>query len=1102
MLRRFLAGILTAAIFAAVAPLGALAQSDTGEIDIAVTDVATKAPVVLARVLLDGPVVASEFTGDNGKVRFTNVPNGIYRARVAARGYQVVTSSNFEVIDGRVVGVDVALALSTQLKVIGSVEAHSSATISTSTIDAASAQRKLSDTLAQALGKLSGVTVDTSSGDSDATQTISLEGQDPTQTALSLDGIPLNAPGTAGDLKAIGSDLFSGSSVRFGPQAGGLAGGVNFQTLEPTITWQSAFTLSAGSNGKNNYSAAESGSFGKLGVAAMHTYRATPSLLDGMFYRDASGLAYDHQGDQNSTGNLLKLRYQLNDAQTLTGMVLSSSNGSESVCTQFTGLLPCGSGPNNFHDSRYDLYSLTDNALLGETQIQAAFFGTASRTTNDLLNRFVDGVAAPTGTTSDRRSSGFSVNATLPARDRHTISINAYSTNTTTHFTPLVPQARPFLGADQRASYGAITVSDSIRSNTKLRFNESIGLSHASNAAGSLLAGISTQWQPTAADTYSLSYNVGGTAAHAGRQGALTDPQSLTFDCNGDVAYGRAPGDPPGASSSISTRLSYSHKSRAGLISTSLYRQVQNDVVLPTEVNGSALVGYGIFPPTYFAAAGGIFNSPAGCGATPQRAFGPQNVYFSTPIGGVRRVYEGAQISGFFTLGNLVVEPFYNIQVAKALSSDPRFTNPYAITIPGAQVPNVPLHRAGITLDYKAPHSALEYLADANYTGSNNGQNLPAYTTVDAGVSANLTHGSLTFAASNIFNAYGGIFAGGKDAVPYTTANGISIPTVARPNAPRQYAVTYTVKFGSGVTQTNARAVSAVGDRGPGGGRRGGGFRDLAKPLPTAPPSDPFAVGGAQCSAQARAQATPILDGLKASVAAIEAAKTPAGYPDTFALPAIPGVSVTYRGMKTTYALAIALRDRGALRGLFACSQFHVAQADVAAQRGLYVTPSTGGGPFSVPTVNFMPEVGLYFVRAAPQAGAESYRVYALPTAAPATPFALRTATTCSAAMKQRSALLLGELQRHFAANAATPDWTIAAHSAPSGTWYSLDAADVSALPGIINCARVAAATKENLAKIGWDGSAPPSLNYAKALGLYFVSPQRRTPPGSPSASP
>jgi hypothetical protein len=65
-----------------------------------------------------------------------------------------------------------------------------------------------------------------------------------------------------------------------------------------------------------------------------------------------------------------------------------------------------------------------------------------------------------------------------------------------------------------------------------------------------------------------------------------------------------------------------------------------------------------------------------------------------------------------------------------------------------------------------------------------------------------------------------------------------------------------------------------------------------------------------------------------------------------------------------------------------------------------------------------------------------------------------------------------------------------------------LDAADVSALPGIINCARVAAATKENLAKIGWDGSAPPSLNYAKALGLYFVSPQRRTPPGSPSASP
>ncbi|MDQ2871733.1 MAG: TonB-dependent receptor, partial [Candidatus Eremiobacteraeota bacterium] len=337
MIRRFLAYALCAAVFFGGLPIVASAQSDTGEIDIAVTDATSKAPVVLARVLLDGAVIANEFTDGAGKVRFTDVPNGIYRARVAARGYQTVTSNSFEVLNGRAVAVTVALGQSNgPLKIIGSVEAKSSATVSTTTIDANSAQRKLSNDLADALGKLSGVSVTTSSNDSDATQTISLEGQDASQTALTLDGIPLNAPGTAGDLRQIGSDLFTGLSVSFGSQIGGLAGGVSFRTLDPTISWESALTLSVGSNGKNNYAASESGSVGKLGIAAMHTYRSTPSLLDGLIYKDASGLSYDHQGDRDSSGTTAKLRYQLSDAQTLTGMFLSSTNGAQSVCTQFT----------------------------------------------------------------------------------------------------------------------------------------------------------------------------------------------------------------------------------------------------------------------------------------------------------------------------------------------------------------------------------------------------------------------------------------------------------------------------------------------------------------------------------------------------------------------------------------------------------------------------------------------------------------------------------------------------------------------------------------------------------------------------------------------
>ena len=71
-------------------------------------------------MLLDGPVITSELTGKNGKVVFTDVPDGIYRARIVKRGYTSLTSASFEVLDGRVVTVSFALALETGgLKVIG-----------------------------------------------------------------------------------------------------------------------------------------------------------------------------------------------------------------------------------------------------------------------------------------------------------------------------------------------------------------------------------------------------------------------------------------------------------------------------------------------------------------------------------------------------------------------------------------------------------------------------------------------------------------------------------------------------------------------------------------------------------------------------------------------------------------------------------------------------------------------------------------------------------------------------------------------------------------------------------------------------------------------
>ena len=231
----------------------------------------------------------------------------------------------------------------------------------------------------------------------------------------------------------------------------------------------------------------------------------------------------------------------------------------------------------------------------------------------------------------------------------------------------------------------------------------------------------------------------------------------------------------------------------------------------------------------------------------------------------------------------------------------------------------MPLQRAGLILDYKAPHSAIEWLADAQYTGRNNPNNLPAYTQFDAAVNVLLNTGSLTFAASNITGTYAGIFASPVNAVPYYTQSGSIVPTVARPLTPRTYSATYTVKFGPGAlgnthvaqapTQRGGRGggrfAAGGGAAGPGGGGQGGGR--AITPLPSSPPAEPFAVSdnGELCPSDAHAIAMTLSTELKAYVAQIEAAKTAAGYPATMAAPSIADATVTYHGLGDTYALSI-----------------------------------------------------------------------------------------------------------------------------------------------------------------------------------------------------
>ena len=898
---------------------------------------------------------------------------------------------------------------------------------------------------------------------------------------------------------------------------------MNFSTLQPTLSWNTQMQLSAGSNGRYNYSVAETGSAGKLGIAVQTVNRLYPSLADGDLYLDASGLDYVHDGDSTIFGNMLTARYEFGDSNSLSGLFMNSTRNTNIVCLRYNGdpatTLPCGYGPNNTNSSNLQLYALTDNALLGATQLQTSIFSMDASNLLDQLDRYVNGLPSPSGFSGDTRSTGYSVNATLPAKQRHTISIQAYGTSSQFSTTPLTPQVAQFYSGSETTQYNVLQATDTIHSSDKLTLATSAGVSTATGNAGlSEIASVGATWRPTSRDSYGASFALGGAAATQGRLQVLSDPASLRFDCAGKVAYGNAPGQQPQNSSSNSVRVSYTHQLHGGNVSLTLYRQVQNGVLLPVYVNGVVLNGLGEFPAGYLDEIAQVYNSPAGCNTPPGTPFTAQQLYFQTPVAGISRLYQGAEITGYLTVGNLVIQPYYNLTGAQANSSSYIFDNPWSITIPGQQLPNVPLEKAGLVLDYKSPRSIFEWLADAQHVGSNNPNNLPAYTTYDAGVTAQLTRGTLTFAATNITNTYGGVFASPANAVPFTTAGGYLIPNIARPLSPRTYSITYSARFGQGTSSQTATAFRPRGGGGggglfggpegggpgggPGGGGPGGGggrgFGSLFSPLPQTPPADPFVVGAnaAACSADNAAKARPLADELKAFVAKIEAARTAAGYPATMAAPVLPDATVTYHGLGTTYALAITPKGTARLRSLAGCLTLHIARADDVTQRKLFAPSSP---LFFVPQLNFMPAVGLYFVARQPQAGQEMFRVYKLPAAPPKDAFEVRTSPSCTGSVQNLATQSLGELRAHFATNAATPSWTITPHTAKAGTWYELEPGDPTVIPALLVCGRVAAASNDELAQKGYGGVVVPELNYAPSLGLYLIRPAPRP---SPSASP
>jgi hypothetical protein len=301
-------------------------------------------------------------------------------------------------------------------------------------------------------------------------------------------------------------------------------------------------------------------------------------------------------------------------------------------------------------------------------------------------------------------------------------------------------------------------------------------------------------------------------------------------------------------------------------------------------------------PTSYFDTAGigylqtlyAAYHSPSVCGLTSANPA----VYVQESVAGTRRLYQGVNLNGRFELSPYIaILPSYSINMAVLEAASPRLDDGPSTTIVGEQLPNRPIHKGNVALDGLIPRSGIELLADAQYVGSNNQQNLGPYVSVSYGISHRLGPGQVTFFENNAFNAYGGLFATDADARPLPLSDGAQLLAAATPLLPRTFFLSYAVALGGPAPgpafrqfqRSRLAQVQPTPEPTASGAQRRN-FRFASNPPPAG--TDPLSLATTRdsCDATQQPLATPLFDSLRAYVAAYEKGEK---------TPDVPGVTLT-----------------------------------------------------------------------------------------------------------------------------------------------------------------------------------------------------------------
>lgn len=681
-------------LFACLTSQSEAQQLQTGSLTITVTDSLTSAPINNAEVfLLSEGTPQSSLTEANGKLTFPELQPGVYRVEVHHAGYDKGEAQEFELGPGARLRITVKLAPS--IKEIGSVTAHSSIAVNVESVNDASPERKISQSLKDAMSKMAGISLD-DTGYENSAFNISLRNHDASQTGYTVDGMPVSGPGS----RSLGAaqDLFTGASVNFNPTASYMGGTINFVTLRPTKTWAFNVTGTLGNFGTGAYVLNTTGSIGRIGMALSHSMNARDSFLSGLTYADQSGRLFEHAGASQNSADLFKLSAPLSKRATMNLAALVTNSTSSSICNDFVTIAPCGFGSVPVRRGHSSFVTAAVTSLVGNVDLNIYANVSQGRFSSEDLHRTLDSASlAPYGSVYGYRSLNFGANGSVTAR-RHTFSFGIYEMSSRQDSTQTVNGTLVTVKQPSTQS-GSVYAYDKIKSNDRLAVTHGISMDSATGAGRALVLSETVDWTPAKNDAYQGRVSVGSAEPQFYAANVISDPVDAQFDCYNHTTFVSGPQDAPVPQSSVSYNLSWQHNFRTGTFSASAYRQNAYGQPFYAAVPAAAEPG-ALFPnglAQYIADLQLIWSRPSVCGSTP---FDPSKLFVSQSISGTGQVYEGYSLSGRVSLGKSVaIFPSYSVGSTFLSNVDPRLAFPGSYYAAGSQLPHRPLRTANLIVD-------------------------------------------------------------------------------------------------------------------------------------------------------------------------------------------------------------------------------------------------------------------------------------------------------------------------------------------------------------------------------------------------------------------